>query len=139
MSATSPDTADAVMHAPVLPIALQRPGVPIALSDAVTRALLRDPEQRYATVGEFAATVRAAAGAPPAVALGDTVQRLFGRELAETHAMLAAHLGARPREGTSRGAPTPVPVVRPADREHTPRLSRPPAESSSPSWSTCAA
>jgi serine/threonine-protein kinase len=54
------------LQGPPPPLRAARATIPAEVDDAVQRALARDPDRRYATAGEFAAALRAAADASDA-------------------------------------------------------------------------
>ena len=54
------------------PVQTVRPEVPDAVAAVVTRALAKQPEQRYQSAGEMAAELRVAMGEPPRVSSGAT-------------------------------------------------------------------
>lgn len=68
-------TAYNVQHAPPPSLAAVRPDVPLALTHAVDKAMARQPDERFATAGEFAAALREPGvvdlrdGADPTVAI----------------------------------------------------------------------
>lgn len=79
------------------------PSVPVGLEQVVQRAMLRDPQQRFATATEFAAALEAARGGrltslPPAPADALATQMMRGTSLAAAVAPLPVDRPTVPRE-----------------------------------------
>src|SRR5260370_39984983 len=91
-----------------------RAGIPLFLSDAIARALAKEPDQRFATMEDFATAVwpEQPVAAPRSGKGGAPATRARRK---------AGVTSESPTEAVSSAAPTtPMPVARPAGRPGTP-------------------
>ncbi|MBX7102368.1 MAG: protein kinase [Myxococcaceae bacterium] len=93
--ATSQATAQAVLEAAVPPLAEVRPDLPRALTDAIARAMARDPRQRFESARAFRDALPPPEGSAPD-ALGALVRALCAKDVGQleesaTQALRVAH------------------------------------------------
>ncbi len=70
-----------------------RPDIPMEVDDVLRRALAREPGDRYASAGEFAARLRETAGRLPRIAVAwESTQPDVGRPVAGTETIMSAVL-----------------------------------------------
>jgi hypothetical protein len=107
----------AITEGPVPPVTSKVPDLPREIDAVITRALERDPEQRYASIRLLAQDLRyvasLAGGALDAATIGEALQALAGEQLAERARHNAIAIGNA--EALRQTGPAPV-VPAAADR-----------------------
>jgi serine/threonine-protein kinase len=127
-AASTPSLLYLHVHEPPPPLHQLRPDLPRALSDVVSKALAKDPNDRYQSGREMVAAVRAALAAPPPTIVDQPPTAGYG---AATVADPNPGRGPRPMPGT----PVPAAHPTPAPQRPTPPGRRQPRRIQNSGWS----